>query len=120
MPGLKVDGEGALSLATALVNVAGCIIVDLEHGDETITVAVGSTNIAVTGTDAVDSETNAASKFADYRTLLQGVVDSVDGVLSHGEEEAGAHLWHRRTRIKQSGSGMREPLLAHQIVSFKR
>jgi hypothetical protein len=51
--------------------------------------------------------------------LLQGVIDSVDGVFSHGKKETGAHLWHRGTRVEESGSGVSEPLLAHQIVSFE-
>ena len=119
MPRLKVDREGALSLATALVNIASGIIENLEHGDETITVAVGSTDVAVTCANAVHSETDTASKFTDDRTLLQGVIDSVDGVFSHGKKETGAHLWHRGTRVEESGSGVSEPLLAHQIVSFE-
>jgi hypothetical protein len=33
VPWLQIDCEGATSFATALVNITGSVIEDLEHGD---------------------------------------------------------------------------------------
>lgn len=64
-------------------------------------------------------DANSSCVLRDDGCLLQGVVDSLYGVLTHREEEAGAHLWLRRTRVEQGGRRMSEPLFAHQVVGLK-
>ena len=53
------------------------------------------------------------------RCLFQGVIDALNRVLSHGQEEAGGHLWLLCAGVKESGRRMREPLLAHEVVSLE-
>ena len=51
MPRLKINSEGALSLTATLVNKAGCVIEDFEHGNEAISVPVCSTDVTIDATN---------------------------------------------------------------------
>lgn len=93
MPRLEVHCEGALTPAASLVNVAGRIVVDLEHGNKSIAVAIGAADVGSTCPDAVHCDTNASCLFRDYCTLLQGVIDAFNTVFTHSKQEARRHLW---------------------------
>lgn len=54
MPRLNVDGKGALPLATSLVDVAGSIVEDTEHGEDAVGCAIGASDVAASGPDVVD------------------------------------------------------------------
>ena len=45
MPGLNVDGKGTGTLVAALVDVASSGVVDAQHGDDTVGIAVGSRDV---------------------------------------------------------------------------
>lgn len=45
-------------------------------------------NVAARGTDAAHSKADAPSRFGDEGTLLQGVVDALDAVVLHAQQEA--------------------------------
>ena len=119
VPRLQVNGEGSLSLAASLVDIAGRVIVDFEHGHESVRVAVRTCDIRVLSSDAVHSEANATRVLANQGRLLQCVVDALDGILSHGQQEAGAHLGLSSARVEQRGRRVREPLLTHQIIRLE-
>lgn len=70
MPRLQVDREGALALAATLVHVASRVVVHFKHGHQTIAVAVGAADVAVTGADAMNSKADAAGELADHSALL--------------------------------------------------
>ena len=78
MPWLKVDGKSTLTLATALVDVACRIIVDLKHGHEPVRVSIRTRDVRVRGADAVHSEADPTSILRDDGGLLQGIVDALD------------------------------------------
>ena len=119
VPRLEVNCKCAFPLAATLVDIPCSIIVYLEHGDETIRIAVCASNVRGAGSDAVHSETNTTSVLGDHCSLLQSVVDTLNRVLAHGKKEAGAHLRPHSSTVEQGGSRVREPLLAHQVVGLK-
>lgn len=88
VPGLQVYSEGSLSLSTSLVNVSGCVIEHPQHGHKSIRIAVGSSDIGVSGSDAVHGKSNASSKLRDDGSLFECVIDPLNGVLFHGEQKA--------------------------------
>lgn len=92
VPGFQVDSERTLTLTTSLVDVPGGIIEHLEHRDESVTVAVGTLDIGVLSADIADRDPNTSGTLGDQSTLLQSVVDPVDGVGLHLEKEATRHL----------------------------
>lgn len=49
VPGLDVDGKGTGALVAALVDVASRGVVDAEHGDDAVGVAVGSRDVRALG-----------------------------------------------------------------------
>ena len=55
--------------------------------------------------------------YAEHQAKSQCVIDAIDAVLLHLQEEAGRHLRVRRARIEEGGAGMREvPIVS--IVPF--
>ena len=64
----------------------------------------------------MDVEPDAAGGFGDERGLLEGVVDALDGVVAHRQEEAGGELRPRRGRVEHGRGGVREELLRHHVV----
>ena len=42
MPGLEVDGKGAFAFAPALVDIAGRVVEDSQHGDDAVGGPVGA------------------------------------------------------------------------------
>ncbi len=65
---------------------------------------------------AVDADT--AGVLRNDGALLERVEDTLDAVLAHGEQKAARQLRVARARIEQSGRGVDEPLLAHQVVGL--
>ena len=118
VPGLQVDGEGALALAAALVHVAGRVVEHLQHGHEAVGGAVGALDVAAGGAHVVHGQPDAAGALRDQRAVLQRVVDAVDGVVLHREQEAGAELGLGRAGVEEGGRGVGEPPLAHQVVGL--
>jgi hypothetical protein len=89
VPGLEVDGDGALALSAALVHVAGGVVEHAEHWHDAVGVAVGAADVRVRRADVVDRQADAAGVLGDHGALLERVVDTVDGVFLHGQQEAG-------------------------------
>ena len=78
MPRLEVDSKGAFTLATTLVDVTCSVIVNLEHGDETITISIGAANVTFACTDIMDCKANTTSVLTNDGTLLESIVNSVN------------------------------------------
>ena len=64
------------------------LLENTQHGHDAIASAIGATDVAVAGTDIVNAETNASSVLGYDGTLLESIVDSIDRVALHGEQEA--------------------------------
>jgi len=64
----------------------------------------------------VHVETDAAGRLADHGALLERVVDALDRVVGHREEEARGELRSSRARVEERRRGVREPLLREEVV----
>ena len=119
MPGLDVGGDTALALSSALIDVPGSVVEDTEHRNDAVGGAVGTTDVGLGGTDVGDGHADAASVLGDDGELLEGVVDAVDGVLLHGEEEARGHLGVGSSGVEESGGGMGEESVRQKVVGLE-
>ena len=61
VPGFEVDGDGALALATALVNVASGVVEHTQHGNDAVGGAVGALDVGTLGANVVDGKTDTTS-----------------------------------------------------------
>ena len=68
-----------------LIDVSCSVVVDSEHWHQSIGHPIGAGNVSALCPDAVDVESNAAGRFRNERSLLEGVVDALDGVIAHRE-----------------------------------
>lgn len=64
----------------------------------------------------VDAETNAACRFTNHGTVLQRIIDTLDGIFLHANKEARTKLGTWCSSIEQGGRRMGEITLRHEIV----
>jgi len=67
-------------------------------------------------TNAVDAETNSSSGLANHGTVLQSLINTLDRVIFHSDEEAWAQLGVWCTGIEEGGRSVREITFRHEIV----
>lgn len=118
VPGFQVDGKSTRTLVATLVNISGGVVEDTQHGDDTVRGTVGTSNIGTSGTDAVDVETNTTSHLGDHGTGLESVVDALNAVVLHVDQETRRELSLGSTSIEECGRGMGEEFAGHEIVGF--
>merc|ERR1719215_2367058 len=87
VPRLDVHRKSTLAFA-ATINVARSLVERAQHGDNTVAMPVGTTDVSALRPHARDSNTDATSTLGDLRTLLQGVIDAVDTIRLHRQQEA--------------------------------
>jgi len=78
VPWLEVYGEGALTLATTLVDVPCSIIEDLEHWHESIGVAICASDVRFACANAVHCDSNTSRILADDSRLPECIVDTLN------------------------------------------
>jgi hypothetical protein len=93
--------KGTRSLVTTLVDITSSSIVSPQHGHDTVRVSVGSGDVRPLGSNVVNVETDTTSRLGDHGTCLEGVVDAVDRVVLHGDQEAGRELRVRGTGVEE-------------------
>lgn len=120
MPRLQVHGERTRALVAALVYIARRVVVDTKHGHKSVGESVRAGNVRVTRTDIVHVQADTACGLGDHGTGLERVVDSLNRVVRHGEQEAAGELRARRARVEEGGRGVGEELLRHEVVRFDR
>mmetsp|Transcript_91538 Transcript_91538/g.165287 ORF Transcript_91538/g.165287 Transcript_91538/m.165287 type:complete len:286 (-) Transcript_91538:495-1352(-) len=116
MPRLQVHGKGTLALASTLIHVPRRLVEVPEHRDQPVAVTVGPSDVGALGTHVRDSNSDATCTLRDQCAFFQGVVDAVDAILLHGQQEAGRHLRLRCAGIEQRGGGMCEHASGHQVI----
>ena len=119
VPWLKVDGKCTFTLAASLIDISRGVVEHFEHGHQAVRVPIGSSDIRLRSPDTVHSEADSSCVFGNDSGLLQGVIDALDGIFTHGQEETRGHLRLLGPRVEKRWCGMREPLLAHQIVGLE-
>mmetsp|Transcript_73652 Transcript_73652/g.208598 ORF Transcript_73652/g.208598 Transcript_73652/m.208598 type:complete len:573 (-) Transcript_73652:343-2061(-) len=118
VPRLEVHGEGPLPLAAALVHVTRRLVEVAEHRHQPVAVAVGAADVRPLRADVGDRHPDASGGLGYERALLQGVVDAVNAVVLHGQQEAGGHLGLGRARVEQRGRRVREEAARHEVVGL--
>ena len=67
----------------------------------------------------MDAETDTTGGLGDHRAVLESVVDALDGVVFHGEEEARAQLRVRSAGIEEGRGGVCKVALGHEVVGLE-
>ncbi len=118
VPRLNVDGKGTGTLVATLVNVSCSVVEDTEHGNDTVADTIGTGNVGASSSDVVDVETDTTSGLGDHGAGLEGVVDTVDRVILHGDKETRRELGVGSTSVEEGGGSVCEELLRHEIVGL--
>jgi|SRR5882762_12017816 hypothetical protein len=107
MPRLDVDSERSRAFVASLIDIAGRRVVSAEHRDDTVGVAIGSSDVRTvrdhpisiergkndddhlpSGTNTMYVQTNSPCSLTDHSTLLQRIVNAIDTVIFHAHQEA--------------------------------
>ena len=78
VPGLEVNSKGSLSLTATLVDKAGSVIEDLKHRNESVSISVGSANVAVDSTNVRNCQANSTCSFRNFGDLFKRLKYSID------------------------------------------
>ena len=70
-----LHGKGTIALASTLVHMTGSIVKYSQHGYNSIGLAIGSSDVATSGTNALHAQTNSTRGLGDQCASLQGIVD---------------------------------------------
>lgn len=105
--------EPHLALATTLVDVAGSVVEYAEHRREAIGLAVGAADVRSRRADVVGAEADPTSRLGDHGALLQSIIDALDAVFLHLEQEARGELRVWGAGVEQGRRGVGKPFLGH-------
>lgn len=119
VPRFEVNREGSRALVASLIDVAGRVVVDSEHGNDTVRIAVGSRNVGSGSADVVNAETDAAGSLGDESACFEGIVNALDRVVLHGHEEARRQLRMRSSGVEESRRSVGEVTLRHEVVRLQ-
>jgi len=131
VPWLEVDGERSWSLVSTLVDVSSSGVECSKHWNDTVRVTVGTGNVGTLGSDVVDVETDTTGSLGNLGTGLEGLVDTLDRVIPHGDKETRRHLGVGSTRVEQlkvsaaskrvtySWGGVGKESLRHKVVGLE-
>ena len=64
----------------------------------------------------MNAKANAAYRLADHRALLESIIDALNAVVLHADQEARAELRMRCSCIEESWGGVDEVSLRHIVV----
>jgi len=64
----------------------------------------------------MDVDADATSRLGDESALLERVVDALDAVIFHGQQEATRQLRFDSGSVEEGGGGMSEVALGQQVV----
>jgi hypothetical protein len=103
--------EGTRSLVTTLVDITSSSIISPQHGHDTVRVPVGSGNVRPLGSNVVNVESDPTGRLRNHGTRLERVVDAVDRVVLHGDQEA-------RRELRVRGTGVEELRIAKVSLSI--
>ena len=76
-------------------------------------------NVAPSCSDVVHGQSDAPGRLRDVGAGLEGVVDPLDAVLLHADEEAGGQLGTHRPCVEEGRGGVCEPPIGHQVVRLQ-
>ena len=94
----------------------GSVVEDTEHWKDAVGGAVCAPDVGSSRADVVDGEANASSALGNDCTLLEGVVNALNAVVLHADQEAARQLGVGSARVEQRWGGVREHAFGHQVV----
>ena len=118
MPGLQVNGKRTFPLTTALIHVAGRVVEHAQHRNDPVRGSVGPLNVCTCCPDVVNAQTNPPGRLRNLGRLFQGIINTINGVVLHGEQETARHLGFGRTGVEQRRGCVGKPLFRQQIVGL--
>ncbi len=118
VPGLQIDRKTSFAFATSLVNVPRGHIKIPEHGDNAIGRSTGPFDVRTFGAHAVNAQPDASCRLRNLSSLFQGVIDAVNAVVLHRQQEARRELGLGCAGVEQGGGGVGKPFLREQIIGF--
>ena len=92
MPWLHVDGECTRALIPTLIDISGSVVEHSKHWYDTIAESVGTRDVRAGSANIVNVEADPASRLGNECTVLERLVDAINRILLHTEEEAGRQL----------------------------
>lgn len=138
VPRLDVNGESTGALVATLVDITSRSIVSAKHGDNAVRIPIGSGDVRSRNARSVSRETlgldvsplpsrpdtvniqpDTTSSLGDHCASFQSIVDSLNRVVLHGNQEARRELRVIGTGVEQGWRGMGEVPLGHQVVSLE-
>ncbi|MNL60491.1 hypothetical protein D3C87_1843070 [compost metagenome] len=109
MPWFYIYGKRTFTLAAALIHVPRRVVEHAEHRYDTVRLPVCSFNICTRRTDVMNAQTDTARRLRNQCAVFKGIINSIDAVLLHRQQEARRHLRLRCTCIEQGRRGMGKP-----------
>ena len=103
-----------------LIYISSRVVVHSEHWQQSVRVAICSGNVGTSGTNTVNVEPDSAGHFRNHGTGFQRVVDAVDRVRLHRQQEARGALGARGAGVEQGRRRVRVVLLAHVLIGLKK
>jgi hypothetical protein len=70
MPWFQVNSKWTLPFTSTLVDITSSVIINLKHRHQSIAVPICSSDVAITGSDAVNCKADSSSIFRNYGTLF--------------------------------------------------
>ena len=119
VPRFEVDSESSWTFVSSLIDVTSRVVVNTEHGDDTVRVTVGSSDVRTSRTNVVNRETDPSCSFRDEGASLEGVVDTFDRVVLHSDEEARRELRVRSSSVEEGRRSVGEVSFRHEVVGLK-
>ena len=87
-------------MTTYLVDVSSSIVEHTKHGNQSIGGSIGASDVRARRTNTMHVEADATGRLGDQSALLECVINVLDGVPRHGQQEATGELGPRCRRIK--------------------
>ena len=125
MPRFEINSKGTRSLVAAcdvkeetqtLINITGRVVEDAEHGNDAIGITIGSSDIGTKRANLVDIETDSTGGFGDHGASLYGFINTFNGVILDGQQEARRQLGTRGPSVEEGGGSVSKVFFGHEIV----
>jgi hypothetical protein len=66
----------------------------------------------------MDVHPDTPCRLTDHGTVFEGIVNTLDGIVLHADQKAGAQLRARSAGIEEGGRGVGEIALGHEVIGL--
>ena len=117
MPRLQINRKGTIPLSS-LIHIFRRIIKHFQHRHNPSRLAVRAVDVRVLGANVVNRQTNTTRPLGNLGTITQRLVDALDRVRVHRQQETAGKLRVLGSGVKQSGSCVDEVAQRQSIVGL--